>query len=412
MPIMCHKPLMFRGKNPYNSSMLKHPDAIDVEGFAAEIEALHQKLKANIGPEDLRHVKKIERWGRLCSLVGYGTAWILPNPLSAFLISQGNLTRWAMMGHHVCHRGYDRVPDVPKRYQSKHFAQGWRRFLDWPDWLLPNAWSYEHNTLHHYHTGEVLDPDVLEHRVRLMREIRAPLFLKHIVAFFFASTWKLSYYAPNTLWMLQQRESRLGRDELHARIKGHKPAIFHGAKLWWPFHKAGAQFWLHCLLPYALLRFGLLPLLFLPLGAWAALNVLINSLLAEWITNLHTFLIIVPNHSGDDVYRFEGGIENKAQFYLRQTVGSVNYTGGSDLKDFLQGWLNYQIEHHLWPDLPMLKYQQAQPEVQAICEKYGVPYIYDPLPKRVGKMWALLTGQDVMMQWPESPEKPELPQAA
>ncbi len=377
--------------------------SIDTQGFATEIEALYQKLKADIGPEDLRHLKKIERWGRLCSAVGYGTAWMIPNPISAFLISQGNVTRWSMMAHHVCHRGYDKVPDVPKRYQSKFFAQGWRRFLDWPDWLVPNAWAYEHNTLHHYHTGEVLDPDVLEDRVRLMREIRFPRFFKHLVAFAFASTWKLSYYAPNTLWMLQQRESRLGREALHARIKGHKPAIFHGAKLWWPFHKTGAQFWLRCLAPYSLLRFGLLPLLFLPIGAWAAVNVLINSVLAEWITNLHTFLIIVPNHSGDDVYRFDGGIEDKAQFYLRQTVGSVNYTGGTDFKDFMQGWLNYQIEHHLWPDLPMLKYQQAQPEVQAICEKYGVPYINDPLPKRVRKMWALLTGQGVMKQWPSEP---------
>ena len=379
--------------------------SIDTQGFAAEIDALYHKLKADIGPEDLRHLKKIERWGRGCSLLGYATAWIIPNPLSAFLISQGNVTRWAMMGHHVCHRGYDKVPDVPKRYQSKFFAQGWRRFIDWPDWLLPNAWSYEHNTLHHYHTGEVLDPDVLEDRVRLMREVRAPRIFKHLIAFVFASTWKLSYYAPNTLWMLQQRESRLGREALHARIKGHKPAIFHGAKLWWPFHKAGAQFWLRCLFPYTAFRFVLLPLLFLPIGAWAAVNVLINSVLAEWITNLHSFAIIVPNHSGDDVYRFEGGIENKAQFYLRQTVGSVNYTGGTDFKDFMQGWLNYQIEHHLWPDLPMLKYQQAQPEVQAICKKYGVPYIYEPLPKRVGKMWASLTGQSLMKHWlPKSVE--------
>lgn len=383
---------------------------LDKVAFAQDIEALHQKLKASIGPEDLRHLKKIERWGRICSLLGYATAWIFPNPISAFLMSQGNVTRWAMMAHHVRHRGYDRIAESTSPHHSKTFAKGWRRFIDWPDWIYPDAWAYEHNTLHHYHTGEILDPDVLEHRVRLMREVKAPRFLKHLVAFFFASHWKLSYYAPNTLWMLQQREARLGRDALHAKIKGRKPAIFHGAKLWWPFHKAGAQFWLRCVFPYALFRFAFLPLLFLPLGRWAVLSVLINSLLAEWITNLHTFLIIVPNHSGDDVYRFEGGIEDKADFYLRQTVGSVNYTGGTDLKDFLQGWLNYQIEHHLWPDLPLLKYQQAQPEVQAICEKHGVPYINDPLPRRVSKMWALLTGQRVMKQWQE--ETPSVASAA
>jgi hypothetical protein len=30
---------------------------------------------------------------------------------------------------------------------------------------------------------------------------------------------------------------------------------------------------------------------------------------------------------------------------------------GSDANDFLHGWLNYQIEHHMFPDLSMLSYQ-------------------------------------------------------
>ena len=146
------------------------------------------------------------------------------------------------------------------------------------------------------------------------------------------------------------------------------------------------------MLPYGLIRFGLIPALFLPLGTWAWAAVLINSLLAEIIANIHAFVIIVPNHAGDDVWRFDGRVKDKAEFYLRQVTGSVNYPGGSDARDFLMGYLNYQIEHHVWPDLPMLKYRQAAPRLKAICARHGVPYIEESVFRRFGKLWAILMG--------------------
>lgn len=371
---------------------------IDYQAFAAELDQLVAKARQQMGEADLHHLRKIERWGRLSSLLGYLTAWMCPNPVSAWLISQGSMARWAMVTHHVSHRGYDRIPGVPKRYHSKYFAQGWRRFLDWPEWMVPDAWNFEHNTLHHYHTGESMDPDVLEHNVRLMREINAPVWLKYAVSFFFMSTWKLTYYAPNTLWCLQQVRKRQhqgkasGVDLAHLMTQ-EKVATYHGAKLWNPFYAGSGEFWRRCVLPYGTLRFGLLPLLFFPLGGWAWANVLINSLLAEWFTNLHSFAIIVPNHAGDDVYRFETPISDKAEFYVRQVVGSVNYPGGTNVKDFLQGWLNYQIEHHLWPDLSMLQYQRLQPQVQALCEQYGVPYVQENVFKRLGRTLRIMVGK-------------------
>jgi hypothetical protein len=48
--------------------------------------------------------------------------------------------------------------------------------------------------------------------------------------------------------------------------------------------------------------------------------------------------------------------------------------------DFMHGWLNYQIEHHMFPDLSMLSYQKAAPIVRAACEKYGVPYVQEVRP--------------------------------
>ena len=39
------------------------------------------------------------------------------------------------------------------------------------------------------------------------------------------------------------------------------------------------------------------------------------------------------------------------------TLMQVNFNTGSDANDFMHGWLNYQIEHHMFPDLSMLSYQ-------------------------------------------------------
>lgn len=378
---------------------------IDLDGFARELEALYARLVAQFGQEDLRHLRKLERWGRICSVLGYGTAWMAPNPFSALLMSTGNVTRWALMNHHISHRAYDRVPGVPPRYTSKVFAKGWRRWIDWPDWLVPAGWNFEHNTLHHYHTGEPLDPDVLEDRARLVRHPKMPRWLSYPIAAAVICSWKLSYYAPNTLWMLQLQRSRPGREGLKQHVGDHQPLIFHGLPLWNPFSRNGWEFWRRCVLPYGAFRFALLPALFLPLGAVASLNVFLNSLLAELFANVHSFLIIAPNHSGDDLYCYEAPIAHKAEFYVRQIMGSVNYTGGSDWADFLQGWLNYQIEHHMWPDLPLLRLRQAQPEVEALCHKYGVPYLRQPLYKRVWQTLRLMGGRT------RQPRIERLPQA-
>ena len=38
----------------------------------------------------------------------------------------------------------------------------------------------------------------------------------------------------------------------------------------------------------------------------------------------------------------------------------------ADCNDFFHGWLNFQIEHHQWPQLSMLSYQKAAPEVRVV----------------------------------------------
>jgi len=369
--------------------------AIDREQFAKDMDEIRKEVFSDMGMADFQHLKKIERWGRICSLVGYGTAWIIPNPISAYFISQGNMTRWTTIAHHVTHRAYDKIDGIPTHYTSKGFAKGKRRFIDWLDWMLPEAWDKEHNDLHHYNLGEQADPDQVEFNTATFRKLKMPLWLRYIALTLMASTWKFMYYAPSTLTELRDSQAK----------KAGETVVVSRIDMWNPFKPAGKELWTRCLLPYSLIRFALIPLLFFPLGVITAVggmvavsNVFINSLLAEVLTNLHTFLVIGSNHVGDDLYVFEDKATSKGEFYLRQILGSTNFTTGSDRIDFLHGWLNYQIEHHLWPDMPLSRYQRAQPKVKALCEKYGLPYCQDSVLKRLGKTIDVMTGRTTMLR--------------
>jgi fatty acid desaturase len=369
--------------------------APDLEAFAKEVEALRDELSAALSAEDARHLEKMARWGRLASGLGYASAWLAPNPISAGLLALGSSARWTIVMHHISHKGMDAVPDAKPHMNSKIFAQGKRRLIDWLDWVHPEAWAYEHNVLHHYRTGEVVDPDLVEHHMQPVRDAKLPLPAKLAVVGFWALTWRLTYYAPNTFQVLQKaRKDRAERRSHEARDEV-TPTEDRLLSAFNPKTAEGRAF-LRAIAPYAVGRFVVAPLAFLPLGPLASINVLLNTAMAEALTNVHTFCLIAPNHAGDDVVRFDEKPVNRADLYARQVLGSVNFHGGNDVADFLQGFLNYQIEHHLFPELPPLKLRQAQPKVEALCKKYGLPYVREGLRGRVSKLVDIMTGKSSM----------------
>jgi fatty acid desaturase len=363
-------------------------DNIDLEGFEREVSALRAEIRSSLGPDDLRHLRRMERWGRTATAIGMATAWIAPNPVSAVALALGRSTRWLLM-HHVGHRGYDRVPEVPDRFTSRVFARGWRRMVEWPDWMVPEAWIYEHNILHHQHTGELRDPDLIERNVQDIHESGLPKPLRYVLMGLLAATWRASYYAPKTLtaWWHRRAGEAAPRPTPMGRL------------------------FAYCYAPYSLLLFVGLPLLFAPLGWWAAFSALCNSLMADVITNIHTFVVVGPNHSGDDVYRFDGPPSSRGEFYVRQVIGSVNYRTGGDVCDYAHLWLNYQIEHHLFPDVPMLAYRRVQPAVKELCERYGVPYVQEPVLTRFAKMTSIFVGNSRMRRIEEEAAEQEIEDA-
>jgi linoleoyl-CoA desaturase len=67
-------------------------------------------------------------------------------------------------------------------------------------------------------------------------------------------------------------------------------------------------------------------------------------------------------------------------------LGSANISG-SKVMHFMTGNLSFQIEHHLFPDLPSNRYPEIAPLVQALFAKYDLPYVTGSLPRQVASAW-------------------------
>merc|ERR1712216_424820 len=121
--------------------------------------------------------------------------------------------------------------DKSKRYNRFTFGVGslFRRCCDWLDWMMVEAWNVEHNQLHHYHLGEVSDPDLVEHNMEYLRTLDAPQ------AFDFG-------------WLIGMGDHT---------------------------HFSGTEFLVRCLGPYFVQRFVIAPLPFLLIGYQAYLRSLI-----------------------------------------------------------------------------------------------------------------------------------------
>ena len=374
---------------------------IDQEALQKDID----EIKETIGDptqEDFEHLLKLERWGRsftfsgfflIFVIAGFETSagfsglwfWVL-SIFAAILIGIGNAGRWANVTHPILHGAYDKVPNIPLRYTKKGFAQGWRRYIDWLDWIKPDAWAFEHNIMHHYHLGEPDDPDNIEKNMVWLHEAKIPMCAKYTFVYIFASVWKLAYYAPNTLRILGNKERRK---------KGLEDTMDYQLS---PFTKNGFKLWKEYILPYGIVNFIVLPFLFYPMGMEAVGTAFIIILMGEIYANLHSFAVITPNHSADDIYQFSTPHKTQGEYYLRQIMGSVNYTTGSDFIDFVHGFLNYQVEHHLFPDKTHFFYQKSQPIVKEICKKHNLEYRQENVFKRLFMTLDLMVGKTKVLR--------------
>ena len=107
---------------------------------------------------------------------------------------------------------------------------------------------------------------------------------------------------------------------------------------------------------------------------------------ANIVRNVWSYAIIFCGHFPDQTYTFsQQEVENESRggWYVRQLSGAANIEG-SPLFHVASGNLGYQVEHHLFPDMPSTRYAEIAPQVKEICERYGLPYNSGPFAQQFG----------------------------
>jgi fatty acid desaturase len=118
-------------------------------------------------------------------------------------------------------------------------------------------------------------------------------------------------------------------------------------------------------------------LLVVHLAGYATLLLLVLSplkaaafvLVQQGLFGLYLGCSFAPNHKGMATLT-----EAEELDLVRRQVLTSRNVRGSRLVDFLLGGLNYQIEHHLFPNMPRPNLRHAQPLVRAFCSQHDLPY--------------------------------------
>ncbi len=76
-----------------------------------------------------------------------------------------------------------------------------------------------------------------------------------------------------------------------------------------------------------------------------------------------------PNHKGMPIMAPDSDLD-----FLRRQVLTTRNVRGNAITDFLLGGLNYQVEHHLFPNMPRCNLRRAQPLVRAYCDELQIRY--------------------------------------
>jgi NADPH-dependent stearoyl-CoA 9-desaturase len=82
-------------------------------------------------------------------------------------------------------------------------------------------------------------------------------------------------------------------------------------------------------------------------------------------------------------------------------LGSANISG-SQILHLMSGNLSFQIEHHLFPDLPSNRYEEIAPQVKEVFDRYGLTYTSGPLIRQVASAWRKVIRLSLPNDFPRS----------
>lgn len=334
-----------------------HPEQI--EELGRELDALRQEVFDSLGEDDARYIRRViavQRYLELGSrgvllFSGFPPAWILGTVGLAAAKVLDNME----VGHNIIHGQWDWMRD-PKIHSST-----W----EW-DTATPAAqWKHSHNEIHHTYTNVVGKDNDLGYGIMRVDE---------------AQKWYPMYLAQPALNFLNATFFEYGIAaydlELGKNWKTRKTN---------PAWRADAAAVVAKIKKQALKDYVLFPLLSGP----NALATLGANFTANVLRNYWTHSVIMCGHFPEGVETFtrdsiEG--ETRGEWYLRQMIGSGNISG-SKLMHIMTGNLSFQIEHHLFPDMPSNHYAKIAPRIQDIFQRYGLRYVSGPLPKQVFSAW-------------------------
>ncbi len=336
---------------------------IQADAFGAELDAIRDEIKASRGAKDAAYIRRMIRIQRGLDIGGRGLlfASIFPPAWVAgtAMLSVAKILENMEIGHNVMHAQWDWMKD-PKIHSSN-----W----EWDTACPSDQWKHSHNFMHHTYTNVVgMDRDVGYGILRMSPQQQW-------------RPWNLGQPVYNALLAsLFQYGVALHDVEFDQVLEGKKTVRAAWERLKAVARKTGRQ---------SLKDYVLFPLLSGPMF----LHVLAGNATANFVRNLWSYMIIFCGHFPSGSHTFsvaEVENESRGRWYLRQLLGSCNIKGGK-LFHILSGNLSFQIEHHLFPDLPSNRYAEIAPRVEALCAKYNLPYNSGSLARQFGTTtWRVL----------------------
>ncbi|MFG2109657.1 fatty acid desaturase family protein [Micromonospora chersina] len=339
---------------------IAHLTAADIEIIGKELDAIRDRVIADRGERDARYIRKVIKTQRTLEISSravllfslFPPAWIVGTAGLAVAKILDNME----IGHNVLHGQWDWMRD-PKIHSTT-----W----DWDHVSPPEQWKHSHNELHHRYTNVLGKDNDLGYGIMRVDEGQPwhPAYLgqpfyNFVNACFFE--YGIAAY-----------DLELGENLKNGK---HKDPAFRARA-----RAVGRKIRRQVLKDYVLH-----PLLSGP----SFLSTLAATFTANLIRNLWSHSVIMCGHFPNGVETFEKTSiegESRGEWYLRQMLGSANISG-SRLLHIMTGNLSYQIEHHLFPDLPSNRYQEIAPQVRALFDRYGLKYTTGPLPKQVASAW-------------------------
>lgn len=224
-----------------------------------------------------------------------------------------------------------------------------------------SVWKIQHNVLHHTFTNiDQADDD-----------INAPFFLRfspHAKKYWlhrFQHFYVWFFYGFSTLSWVTAKD--------FIRITRYKNMGFFGGKNEFRKEVVKVIMWKLVYYSYALA----LPLIMVPLAPWIVLLAFISM---HIITGLSISIVFQTAHimqSNEFPLPDEHG-EVANDWWVHQLATTSNYAPGSGFFSWLIGGLNFQIEHHLLPNVCHVHYKKLSCIVAKTAKEYGVPYHSKP----------------------------------